>query len=443
MSKVAVYIATTAGPVRIERVTAEDVPLSEVFEGRGYKPLEKISYDYDKFVRPGGPVNRAFGDLSEIENGSFRMDISGRIDAGNSWELSVLVAHGLHMASRLAGPEDEHDEVLLLTGKVDADLKLGSVGHIAEKLKASNSLIEECVERNCSIKFGAPPEENISLNVVEGLTYLHVENANQILKELGLSSTSNDLRATEPVNTVVNLPKGNSIIRPALFVGVAILILFVVLGLVVIDGFDADSDTVAETERVLKSEPSAADQTVAPAQQPKPTQLAATKFTPETTQIVYPKITILELRAPTDGTCAGVQFGRDTPKEAIVSVENSNGKASSLYGLCGLEFIVDVGNEKQQGAFIFVVTSGKTLSSSLGNPITQGVTPFVGSQKWRIDLPKRMENKLLYRVAVLTGGLGFLDWAKTLHTLGNWKGAIDQIKKDGHAFEMIDHEVVF
>ena len=93
----AVYIATTAGPVRVERIVGEEVPQSNVFVGRDYKPLEPLSSDYQAFVAPGGPVDVAFG---PFEASSFRLDVSGPISTGNSWELAVFIAHGLAKLGR-------------------------------------------------------------------------------------------------------------------------------------------------------------------------------------------------------------------------------------------------------------------------------------------------------------------------------------------------------
>ncbi len=78
---IAVYVATTAGPVRVERIVVEDAPLSQVYQGRTYRPLEPVSAAYGDFVGPGGPVEKAF---SPFESRSFRLEVSGPIGSGNS-----------------------------------------------------------------------------------------------------------------------------------------------------------------------------------------------------------------------------------------------------------------------------------------------------------------------------------------------------------------------
>ncbi|MDP7385093.1 MAG: hypothetical protein QF593_03605, partial [Nitrospinota bacterium] len=140
MTGIAVYIGTTGGPVRIERITNEAAALTEVCKGRDIVALLPISDDYENFVRPGRPVERAFGPFTHP---SFRMDISEEIKSGQSWYLAAFVAHGLARESRLAAPDETPAGVVWLTGRVNADFGVKPVGHITEKLRAALSLFEE------------------------------------------------------------------------------------------------------------------------------------------------------------------------------------------------------------------------------------------------------------------------------------------------------------
>ena len=447
MNKVAVYIATTAGPVRIERITAESVPWSEVFVGRGYKPLEHISSDYDKFVRIGGPIDRAFVDVNKTDDGSYRMDISGQIDAGNSWELAVLIAHGLNISSRLAGIDDTPEEVILLTGKVDTDLNISSVGHIAEKLNAAKLLINDCVENNCPIRFVVPLEDQVRLGDNEDINVFQVENVQQVLKVLELGGKANELRATAPMHVDEEKRKIKS--RPSLFVFMVLAILIGAVSLMVTGGFDINSDKAVSLEETIeaitssassKAEPSM-DQPVDPLQQPKSVQLATTEPEPTITQVTYPKISIIELRAPPGGNCAGVQFGQQTPVEVLVDVEKMKATTSLLKGLCALEFMAALGGEDTKGAFIFAADMGKSLTANVGSPLSPGVLIFSGNKKWRIDLPKRMDKNFRYRVGVLMGEVGLLKHGEQLYAEENWLDAVEQKKIKEIKFDMINHEV--
>jgi hypothetical protein len=89
-----------------------------------------IAAAYHAFVvRPTGVIESLFG------HSCYRLDVSGRIDAGSSWQLGVLAAHGLQAAGRLAQENDPADGVIWTTGSVrPVDLTVGAVSHVPEKL---------------------------------------------------------------------------------------------------------------------------------------------------------------------------------------------------------------------------------------------------------------------------------------------------------------------
>src|SRR5215469_10541440 len=136
MRRIAIFIATTAGPVRVERITRERAPQSMVCLKRSSTVLP-ISVGYDAFVRPGsGVVERTFG---PFEDGAFRLDLSGPIESGESWQLGVFVAHALVACGGTLVCEEDAEAIVWLTGTVDCDLAVGSVGHVSEKIHASQS----------------------------------------------------------------------------------------------------------------------------------------------------------------------------------------------------------------------------------------------------------------------------------------------------------------
>ncbi len=132
MKPIAVSIATTDGPARIQRITAEDPEVRSVVCLDGKAISLPISADYDAFVRdPTGIIQACFG------HGAFRIDVSHQITGGMSWQLGVFVAHGLAEANRLAGPDDAAATALWASGEVDCDLRIGAVADIALKLSQS------------------------------------------------------------------------------------------------------------------------------------------------------------------------------------------------------------------------------------------------------------------------------------------------------------------
>ena len=89
-TQVRVSIATTAGSIAVERIAPLALRKSKIFTWRGTAPLAAISGSYDEFV-----AKRVARILPSTHAGSFRIDLSGEIDTGDSWQLAVLTAHAL------------------------------------------------------------------------------------------------------------------------------------------------------------------------------------------------------------------------------------------------------------------------------------------------------------------------------------------------------------
>src|SRR6201992_304308 len=133
--KLRVLIATTNGPVEVLLLTEEDAAIGRCVACiGGTTETADIAAAYHAFVvRPPVVIESRFG------HSCYRLDVSGRIDAGASWQLGVLAAHGLLSAGRLAQENDTADAVLWATGSVrPVDLTVGAVSHVPEKL--ANSL---------------------------------------------------------------------------------------------------------------------------------------------------------------------------------------------------------------------------------------------------------------------------------------------------------------
>ena len=136
MTRVRVFIATTEGPVAVQRITAEDPDVPSVACRDGTTEVLAISRDYTRFVERGTGLVAAL-----TGHGAYRLDLDRPVDGGRSWQLPVLLAHLLESAGRLAGPHEPADLALLATGEVDRDQRVRPVGRIAEKLAAAGDLI--------------------------------------------------------------------------------------------------------------------------------------------------------------------------------------------------------------------------------------------------------------------------------------------------------------
>lgn len=135
MMGIRIFIATTEGPVAVESITRETAPRSVVCVKRSTSGALPISGAYHAFVdRSTGIVEECFGPFPE---GSFRLDVAAPIDDGFSWQLGVFLAHAAQAAGVLAGSDEDAGPMVLATGMVDKDLKVGFVGHVVEKLHAA------------------------------------------------------------------------------------------------------------------------------------------------------------------------------------------------------------------------------------------------------------------------------------------------------------------
>src|SRR6201996_5480215 len=109
--KVRVLIATTNGPVEVLLLTEEDAAIGRCVACIGGTPeIADIASAYHAFVGgAAGIIERLFG------HSCYRLDLSGRIDSGSSWQLGVLAAHALLSAGRLAQEKDTADGIVWAT----------------------------------------------------------------------------------------------------------------------------------------------------------------------------------------------------------------------------------------------------------------------------------------------------------------------------------------
>ncbi len=190
MKRIAVFIATTHGPIRVERITRERARQSMVCLKRSSSVLP-ISAAYDNFVRPGsGVVERAFG---PFEDGAFRLDLSAPIETGESWQLGFFVAHAIAASSNAElASDDEADTIIWLTGRVDYDRAVGAINHMSEKIFASRAAIGEWVATGRSVTLfvpsGADSETAAGAGIPRGARLVSTSSADDVLAALSLSA---------------------------------------------------------------------------------------------------------------------------------------------------------------------------------------------------------------------------------------------------------------
>jgi hypothetical protein len=121
------WIATTRGPVEIISITEEDpeirsvLCLSDSFQELPISPL------YDAFVRrPTGLIEQITG------HSSYRVDLSGPITQGHSWQLGLAIAHLFHAEAQL-NSFSLPNAIVWTTGEVTPKGIVKPVGEIVKK----------------------------------------------------------------------------------------------------------------------------------------------------------------------------------------------------------------------------------------------------------------------------------------------------------------------
>lgn len=187
MKRIAILIATTGGPVLVDRITPEPAPQSMVCLRRQSDVLP-ISADYDDFVRAGsGVIMREFG---PYEEGAFRLDVSGPIGTGQSWQLGVFAAHAIFKSeTAVLSDLETADLIVWLTGTVDYDLNVADVDHMAQKVESSAFVLADYIAKGTPILFGAGLENAQFLadhRPPDGITVCPLNTTHDLLEILGL-----------------------------------------------------------------------------------------------------------------------------------------------------------------------------------------------------------------------------------------------------------------
>ena len=196
-----VMIGTTAGPVGILRLGRENPPVkrSAVCIGHGVERAA-IERDYHNFVKRGfGPIEEVFGP------GPYRADVSGRIDAGSSWQLGFFCAHALYAAGRLAASGSEAGLTIWATGTVRvSDLSVGEVGHVFQKLRLSLDLLREESAKGRQVLAFLPSANALDVDPAlaaalasAGVRAVHIDHVDQMLAELGLPAAKRQVSAAD------------------------------------------------------------------------------------------------------------------------------------------------------------------------------------------------------------------------------------------------------
>ena len=409
MTLVRVFIATTEGPVAVERITREPAAQSAVCVKRTTRVLP-ISSAYDAFVRaPSGVIEREFGPW---EQGAFRLDVSASIGDGESWQLGVFVAHALAAERRLADPDDEASETLWITGAVDNDLGVGNVGHVAEKLHASADLIEQLKADGQAVRYYVPGD-NAATTTPAGVRLEAVSSAKEILANLGLTASATPTPvapATVETEQETLNSDGNGLRTLFTVLGIGIL----VVGAGAFLYFDRQvapkpvakpAATTTTPTAVAKPAVETKQVSVDKPQATPAAPVAAVTENPVTQPVSSPphkpELKVFELRATDQNSCAAVQFNDAAAQRLPLRVVTGDKLPDSQSaGLCGLEFVVSVGPEDRYVAAAVNLTRGRFVRGGGLPAALQGNMAIKGKQSWRAYVPRRLRRPLTYNISV-------------------------------------------
>jgi hypothetical protein len=201
--KLRVLIPTTSGTVEVLLLTEEDPSIRRsVACIGGTTETADIAAAYNAFVaRPTGIIEGLFG------HPCYRLDVSGPIDAGSSWQLGILIAHALHAEDRLAQEKDTHAGVIWATGSVrPVDLTVGSVSHIPEKIANSIDCLKLEAAAGRRVLMAIPDQNALNITADQrndlaaaGVDIVEVPHAQYLFQRLGIALPNGPRRgAAEP-----------------------------------------------------------------------------------------------------------------------------------------------------------------------------------------------------------------------------------------------------
>lgn len=180
-----VFIATTKGLVQIQSITQlANNDLASVMTIDRTVNTTGVSGAYAQFVDSAqGIIKRWFG------GSAYRLNVSGAIDVGNSWQLGVFLAHGLAKINKLV--EHGGDEIFIVTGAIDTENHLVmEVADLARKCLVAKTHIEKWQAKGITVHFLVPsdnfrqplPDVKILLRPIASLdqlsTFLIADSAN-------------------------------------------------------------------------------------------------------------------------------------------------------------------------------------------------------------------------------------------------------------------------
>ena len=160
-----VVIPTTNNLVGISDIVVEDPLVSSVIcENNSLESLP-ISNIYASFVKsPTGIIEKITG------HSSYRIDITNRIEQGDSWQLAIAIAHIFHDNNFLSFSTNENlinnnkHTIIWASGTINSNLDVKAISYLDQKIKNSINFFKQCIEYNITVEIVLSFENKIDLN---------------------------------------------------------------------------------------------------------------------------------------------------------------------------------------------------------------------------------------------------------------------------------------
>ena len=152
MKTFTIVIPTTEHLVGVTDITVENPMVSSVVCVNNKLEALPISNQYNEFVKsPTGIIEKITG------NSSYRIDLTNKIDQGNSWQLALAIAHILHYNKKIIFSEEKNlissksSSIIWATGLINSNLIVDPINFLEKKFLISSDFFKECIKKNIKI----------------------------------------------------------------------------------------------------------------------------------------------------------------------------------------------------------------------------------------------------------------------------------------------------
>lgn len=410
-SRLRVFVATTSGPVEIQRITEEDPAIDSVVCLAGKAMPLPISAGYHNFVRqPTGVIQRLFG------HASWRVDLSATVEDGYSWQLGLLLGHAAVAAGRFAGDvgrDAAAGQAVIATGEVKVDLEVLAVGHVAAKLDRLVPTVRELLQAGARVTIVVPAANRADVDegrfAAAGLDpgrcrIVYAATAADAFAALDLDPpvAGRAARPPVPVAAAASTPgrrRAGAMLRLGIAAGATVCLLGIATWAAATAAF-GDWRAMAREGRLA-----ALDEALSAAA--RAGGLAGLKANLFERWLDHARpadaavaLRVVEYRAPEGRSCAAVRFGAAKATPQVVEKVSARALAPARFdGLCALEIVAEAAGE----AVYLWGRYERRLADTADGPAEDTVIlgPNRGLLRWKIDLPRRLDESFDMRVVVV------------------------------------------